>query len=355
VDLLTQGVLGGAVGQAGFYRSLGRRALGWGAVLGMAPDLDIMVRFSSNPFAEILYHRGVTHSLWFGPVIGPLAGVALWHYYKKQDSLSAWIGLAVWALVTHPLLDLFTVYGTQLLAPLSFHRFTLSAVPIIDPIYTAILTFALLIGIIFHRKVGLCVAAASLALVLTSGYLFYGLAQNERARTFAQAQLAEEGRPFADVRVYTTMFQIFLRRIVVHFPDEVWIGFLTTWMPQKIVWYKQVQAPDSVRKAILNHPSGKIYQWFTGNELIFQPCGENPALRWQMLDSRFGLAGSTVSGLWGKTVTFDQEGHIDGTFMPLKVNYDLQMSLITDLWKTAFGRSDKLLYSSFHKSGRVVS
>jgi inner membrane protein len=341
MDAITQGVLGAVVGQVGFSRKLGRRAMGWGALIGMLPDLDVIVELGSNPFAEILYHRGVTHSLWFGPLIGPLLGYLLWRYYAKRDSLSAWIGLSIWALVTHPLLDLFTVYGTQLLAPLSNHRFTLSAVPIIDPIYTGILTLALVLGCIFHRRVWLSTTAAAFALTLTSGYLFYGLAQNEDAYTYAQNQLKEEGHPNADVRVYTTMFQIFLRRVVVHFPDEVWVGFTTTWAPHEITWHKQAQAPEAIRSAILNHPYGKIYRWFTSDELIFRAHSGEPS-QWDMLDARFGFLGPSLWGIWGRKVTMNSQGIVEDDFHNFRIPLQISTSDIMMVWNAAFGKGDLL-------------
>jgi inner membrane protein len=349
MDIITQGVLGAAVGQAGFSGKLGRRALGWGAVIGMLPDLDIIVTATSNPFAEILYHRGITHSIWFGPVIGPVLGYLLWCYYSHRDSLSSWIGLSIWALVTHPLLDLFTVYGTQLLAPLSNHRFSLSAIPIIDPIYTGLLTLSIIFGCLYHRRIWASITVASIALTLTSGYLFYGLAQNEDAYTYAQDQLKEEGRPHGDVRVYTTMFQIFLRRIVVHFPDEVWIGFVTTWAPKKIIWHKQPQAPEAVRAAILNHPYGKIYRWFTSDELILRPynsqngSNQNDSTQWDMLDGRFGLPGSTLLGIWGRRVTMQSDGTVQDDFPGFRVPLNMALSEYESIWKAAFGKGDLFL------------
>jgi len=341
MDAMTQGVLGAAVGQAGFSHKLGRRALGWGAVIGMLPDLDVIVKVSSNPFAEILYHRGFTHSIWFGPLVGPVLGYLLWRYYQRRDSLSAWIGLGIWALVTHPLLDLFTVYGTQLLAPLSDHRFTLSAVPIIDPIYTGTLLLAVIFGCIFHRRIWASITVASVALTLTSGYLFYGLAQNDDAYLYARKQLADEGAPHADVRVYTTMFQIFLRRIVVHFPDEVWVGFVTTWAPDKIVWHKHPQAPLQIRQAILNHSYGKIYNWFASDELIFRPHQSEP-YQWDMLDSRFGFFGNSIWGIWGRTVTVDEDGFVQDNFKGFRVVLKMDQYDLLGIWKAAFGKNDLL-------------
>ena len=144
MDPLTHGLLGACVGQTLYGRSLGRPALVWGAVLGMAPDLDILAR-PADPLAEWIWHRGFTHALWFGPVVGGLVGYALWRW--KGGALSAWLALAVMALLTHPLLDLFTSWGTQLLAPFSNRRFALDAVAIIDPAYSLVLAAGIALGL----------------------------------------------------------------------------------------------------------------------------------------------------------------------------------------------------------------
>ena len=128
MDTATQALLGAVVGQAGFSHRLGRRALVFGAVGGLLPDLDVVAMASHGPFAEFTYHRGTTHALWFGPVVGPVLGWAIWRYYRWRGRdgpgqpgdpalRSAWMGLMALALFTHPLIDLFTCYGTQLFAP----------------------------------------------------------------------------------------------------------------------------------------------------------------------------------------------------------------------------------------------
>ena len=58
-----------------------------------------------------------------------------------KNRFAMWVQLSFWALVTHPILDVFTTYGTQILYPLSNKRFATDAVAIIDLIYTFPLIF----------------------------------------------------------------------------------------------------------------------------------------------------------------------------------------------------------------------
>ena len=72
MEPLSQALLGAATADIVAGRRLGRRALLWGALVGMAPDLDVLAAPLHAGFGEWLYHRGTTHALWFGPVVGPL-------------------------------------------------------------------------------------------------------------------------------------------------------------------------------------------------------------------------------------------------------------------------------------------
>lgn len=176
MDSLTQAVLGGAVGHASGGRRLGRRAAAWGAALGTLPDLDVLTYPWLDTAGELVVHRGITHGLAFAFVAGPALGwgiarVERWRLRKRPDvepgPWRAWTVVAVLALVTHPLLDVFTVYGTQLLAPFSRRPFAVGSVFIIDLFYTLPLLAGLVVALVRRAPrwavVGLAVSTLYLA------------------------------------------------------------------------------------------------------------------------------------------------------------------------------------------------
>jgi len=65
MDSLTQIVLGAAMGEAVLGKKIGNRAILWGAVAGTIPDLDVFVRFFTDPITATEMHRGFSHSLLF--------------------------------------------------------------------------------------------------------------------------------------------------------------------------------------------------------------------------------------------------------------------------------------------------
>ena len=74
MDSLTQIVLGAAVGEAVLGKKIGNRAMLWGAIAGTIPDLDVFVRYFTDPITATEMHRGFSHSLVFAVLMAPILG-----------------------------------------------------------------------------------------------------------------------------------------------------------------------------------------------------------------------------------------------------------------------------------------
>jgi inner membrane protein len=135
MDSLTQIVLGAAVGEAVAGKHIGNKAAFWGAIAGTIPDLDVFFMGLFNPIDASLFHRGFSHSFLFACISGPVLGFLLHRYSKKSIELKSWILLFFLGILTHPILDMFTTYGTEFLWPLS-NRIAFNTVFVIDPLYT---------------------------------------------------------------------------------------------------------------------------------------------------------------------------------------------------------------------------
>lgn len=212
MDPLTQGVLGACAAQTrGAPQALGKAAT-IGALAGMAPDLDVLIRSASDPLLTLDYHRQFTHSLFFIPFGGLLCAVALHPLLGRRWGLS-FQQVLLWCLLgfaTHGLLDWCTSYGTKLLWPLSDVRYTLDIISVIDPLFTLPLLFLTLRAARTRRRVYVACAWGWCAT-----YLALGVVQHERAEALART-LAEsrQHRPerlevkpsFANLAVWKSMY-----------------------------------------------------------------------------------------------------------------------------------------------------
>ncbi len=209
MDSVSQIALGAAVGVA----AMGRRtalwkAAAWGAVAGTLPDLDVFIDHG-DAVRNMVLHRAETHApFWLTLFSLPFAAAVAWLHGEQALWRRWW--LALWlALVTHPLLDAMTVYGTRLALPFSDRPFGVGSIFIIDPLYT----LPLLVGTgVALARSGLRANAAGL--VLSTAYLGWGVAAQQHVERIARASLATQGIAAEQVLVTPTAFNSVLWRVL---------------------------------------------------------------------------------------------------------------------------------------------
>jgi inner membrane protein len=174
MDSLTQIVLGGAIGELVAGRKMGNRAVLWGAIAGTIPDLDVFFRVFYHPIEAALVHRGFSHSLLFSLLVSPILAYLLNIATKRTYGFRLWTKLFFWGIVTHPILDMFTNYGTQFLWPFE-SRITFNSVFVIDPLYTVPFMVLLIWAMRLDRNSAKRRRLNRIGLIYSTAYLFLGL------------------------------------------------------------------------------------------------------------------------------------------------------------------------------------
>jgi inner membrane protein len=224
MDSLTHIALGAAIGTAVMSRrtAVWKAAL-WGAVAATLPDLDVFIDHG-DPIRNMVLHRGETHALFWLTLFSLPFGAAVAWAARQPDLWRRW-WLAMWlALVTHPLLDAMTVYGTRLALPFSNDPVGVGSIFIIDPLFT----LPLLVGVgwvLAGRGSGRGRRANGLGLALSAAYLVWGVAAQQQASRVASASLAAQGIAAKQVLVTPTAFNSLLWRVVAISGDSYHEGF----------------------------------------------------------------------------------------------------------------------------------
>jgi inner membrane protein len=315
MDSITQGLLGAAIGQAAFRHKLGRRAIAAGAVIGTLPDLDIIANFW-GPWTGMFFHRAETHSVFVIPFLAPLIGWLFWRVTHRQNPLKTWMHFAFWALITHPLIDWATSYGTQLAAPFSRHRFALDIIGIIDPFFTTPLLVAVLIGLscrianVSARLIGWGALFMS-CMWLVTGFNIHHALRNELKR-----DLQSQGIDPVHLRVTPIPFSLMLWRAAARTADDtVYMAYRSTRRPNDpVVWHSRPRLVHPLAERALATPEGKIFTWFAdgflGIEIEHRPNGHRVFLE----DLRYGSVFAPDRGMFRAVAEFDGQGTLLGVF-----------------------------------------
>lgn len=257
MDSLTQITLGAAVGEAVLGRKVGNRAMLWGAIAGTIPDLDVLSNLVTDELSALAFHRAITHSLTFAVVAPALLGFLVHRLYAGSGYwrafLQVWLGLLVligigafwmpipsgelvkislvvsvgilffplvvwgrqrlrrkpsangnaswqqwawlffWAIVTHPLLDSCTTYGTQLFQPFLDYRAAFNNISVVDPLYTLPFLLFLLLAFFAGRRSQRRGRLNYIGIGISSAYLLFTIYNKVRVDRVFEASLQREG------------------------------------------------------------------------------------------------------------------------------------------------------------------
>lgn len=256
-------------------------------MLGTLPDLDaVWFRLSNaDVVTEVTWHRGPSHSLLVLSVLSVLIWL-LWRRFspalREQPPWRSW--LIVWLpLITHPLLDAFTVYGTQLWWPLSTPPVMWASIFIIDPLYT----LPLLLGVSMawrcapplRKAAGSAVSARSRSLgadaartgqrwllagvLLSTAYLGWSLLAKQQVERHADKALAVMGLERAPRVASPLPFNTLLWRVVVMTPEGYLIGDRSLLADRKPMTFRFFDSGVTELAQLRHLPEVQRLLWFT--------------------------------------------------------------------------------------------
>ena len=281
MDSITQAALGASIAGAVAGKALGRSVLLTGALLGTLPDLDVVIDYGTA-VANFTQHRGFSHSLF---ILAPLSLLIAWGLSRWQTQISykRWLALVGLILITHPLLDAFTTYGTQLFWPLG-RPVALNSIFIIDPLYT----LPLLAGCLAFLFRPPATRAITAGLLVSSLYLAWTLTAQHWITERIKPALATAGFNNAALMVQPMPFNTILWRATAITEDmriEIVTGFLDDERPLSVEYFPR---DPEIARSVADFREAKRLEWFTRGFLHYDYSGSQITTT----DIRLGIPGA---------------------------------------------------------------
>jgi inner membrane protein len=224
MDSLTQIVLGAAVAEAVLGKKVGNKAMLYGAIAGTIPDLDIFASYFTDTVSALEIHRGFTHSIFFAVLFAPIFG---WLISKiEKGSIASWKDwslLMFWGLFTHPVLDSFTTWGTQLFWPFEI-RLAFKNIFVIDPLYTLPFLFFLILAMRAERGSTRRRRMNNLGLIVSSLYMLISIGLKGVTYLRFEDALKDQNISYLQIQTKPAPFNTILWTANVELEDAYLIG-----------------------------------------------------------------------------------------------------------------------------------
>lgn len=263
MDSVTQFALGASIGEAVLGRRVGNRAPIIGGVIATLPDLDSFIPWH-DAVASFTYHRSASHSLIVLTLVSPLF---TWLVLTLQPALRQYRRQTFWlvflAFITHPLLDAFTVYGTQLFWPLTDYPVSGSTIFIVDPAYTLWLLIGFIAAMVFNRQQSLGHTLNTWGLVLSSLYLGWTVAAKVIIDQKAEAALARQGLAYERLMTTPAPFNTVVWRIIGRDENGYFDGFTPVFGGDDIIEFSHYDSDDHLLDTLSDHWPVQRLLYFT--------------------------------------------------------------------------------------------
>ena len=296
MDLLTQGLLGGALALSLASKKEVRSAAVAGFSAALLADADIFIRASSNPLLNVEFHRHFSHALIFIPVGALIASLLLWPLLRKRLTFKRIYCYALLGYATAGLLDACTSYGTHLLWPFSDTRIAWSIIAIIDPVFSLLLAIALIIGFKYCKP-----ASTRIGLTLAGAYLLLGLWQHQSALQVATELAAQRGHEIQRIIVKPTIANLVLWRSVYQSNERFYVDAIRVGLSQNRIYPGdsapmfdlERDRPGLDRGSVLARDIGRFSR-LASDYVISDPVRSSV-----LTDVRYSMLPTGITAMWG--------------------------------------------------------
>lgn len=338
MDSLTQVVLGAAVGEATLGRRIGYRAMVWGAIVGTIPDLDVFMRLFTDSVTAREMHRGFSHSIIFSLLFAPILAWIAMKIHKKREwdvSFKRWTLMFFLALVTHPLLDAHTVWGTQLFWPIDY-RLAYKNIFVVDPLYTIPFLIFLLLALFQKRDNPMRSKYNNAGLIISSLYMILTLIFKWVAQNEFVAQMEDQHIEYTEIDTKPTPLNSILWMAQIQTDKGFRVAYYSLFDTKPIVFSEEIpqnkayikdMMDEKIIKQLIHISEGWYFIEAIDGHLYFT-------------DIRFGQLGVENNDpfFWRYELYRDKDGKLQTDMAPEKLGRSGEMKIVMGkLWERLKG------------------
>ena len=328
MDPLSQGTVGAAFAQSVANKNNIFKIGFIGFLAGLTPDLDVLIKSSTDPILSLEYHRQFTHSLFFIPFGSLIFAILIFPLVKSSLSLKTVYFASLLGYSTHGLLDACTSYGTQLFWPFSNERVSWNNISIVDPLFTIPVLIFLGIAIKTKKKI-----FSFFGIGWIIFYLSIGFVQYERALSAAAKLAAMRGHNAERLTLKPSFGNLILWKSIYKHKETFYVDAIRT--AQSSTWclgetirvfdYKY-HLPD-LDKESQQKKDIERFRWFSQDYLGYDKEKKI------VTDVRYSMIPNQIAPMWGLTIDEQRDVNEHATWWTSRNLDQSQLDLFIDMLK----------------------
>ena len=311
MDPLTQGLIGAALPQT---VTPNRHLLLWagflGLIAGMLPDLDILIRSSSDPLLFLEYHRQFSHAVLFIPIGGLVCAGLFYLLLRRRADLPfkmLWL-YSTLGYGTHGLLDALTSYGTMLWWPLSEERVSLGIISVVDPLFTLPVLVLVVLGTAYGKS------RFALGALLWAGlYLSAGVMQRHEAIKMGASLASSRGHMPLRLNVKPSFGNILVWKVVYETDERFFVDAVRVTLAPRVFTGASIlklavqrDFPTLVKNSRQGRDIERFARFSDGYLAL------DPSVAGRIIDVRYSMIPNEIDALWSidVSVTANPGAHV---------------------------------------------
>jgi inner membrane protein len=254
MDSITHVALGACMGEAFAGKTLGKKAMLWGALAQSIPDIDFLASFWMDTSSNLLAHRGLTHSFLFCFFFSVSLALIAERWHRPHNiRLGRWLLFFSAVIFVHIFLDAFNNYGVGWLEPFSNKRISFHTIYVADPFFSVWPGIACIMLLYTKRYLPQRKKWWRTGLIVPALYLIYCLVNKATINADVKDILQKQNIQYT--RYFTTPapLQNWLWFVVAGNNNGYHIGFRSLFDSKKEITFQYFPRNDSLLKPVSDH------------------------------------------------------------------------------------------------------
>jgi len=250
MDTLTHIVLGACIGEAIAGKQIDKKALILGAFAQNIPDIDFVASFWLPTAADLLAHRGFTHSILFTILITPLLALGSLRLIRTGDmTFMRWIYFWGIQIFVHIFIDAFNAYGTGWFEPFSHYRVSFNTMFVADILFVIPPALTCVTLVVLKAKNKRRKVCAWIGLGCSSLYLLYGIGNKIFIDHFVKNSIQSEHLKVNHFITTPTPLNNLLWYIIAENDSGYYIGYRSVFDKSGAIDFHYVWRNDSLLRS----------------------------------------------------------------------------------------------------------